>query len=75
MERLRPANGKEVLRKLIKTGFEIVRIKGSAHYLRHPQTKCFTSVHIHGNKDIPVSLLHKIIVHQAGLKIENFNEL
>ncbi|MBS1259459.1 MAG: hypothetical protein MAG551_02531 [Candidatus Scalindua arabica] len=75
MERLRSANGKEVLRKLKKAGFEIVRIKGSAHYLRHPQTKRFTSVHIHGNKDIPVSLLHKIIVHQAGLKIKDFNEL
>lgn len=75
MERLRPTNGKEVLRKLIKAGFEIVRIKGSAHYLRHPQTKRFTSVHIHGNKDIPVPLLHKIVVHQAGLKIRSFDEL
>ncbi|MFQ5685219.1 MAG: type II toxin-antitoxin system HicA family toxin [Candidatus Scalindua sp.] len=75
MERLRPANGRDVLRKLLKAGFEIVRIKGSTHYLRHPQTKRFTSVHIHGNKDIPVSLLHKTIVYQAGIKIKNYNEL
>jgi predicted RNA binding protein YcfA (HicA-like mRNA interferase family) len=75
MEKLRPTKGKEVLHKLQKAGFEIVRIKGSAHYLRHPQTKGFTSVHIHGNKDIPPSLLYKIVVHQAGLTIEDFNKL
>ncbi len=75
MEKLRPTKGKEVLHKLQKAGFKIVRIKGSAHYLRHPQTKRFTSVHIHGNKDIPPSLLYKIVVHQAGLTIEDFNKL
>lgn len=75
MGRLKPTKGKEVVRKLLKAGFEVVRIKGSAHYLRHPRTDRFTSVHIHGNKDIPSSLLHKIVVHQAGLKIEDFNKL
>lgn len=75
MEKLKPTKGKEVLRKLLKAGFEIIRIKGSAYYLRHPQTKRFTSVHIHGNKDIPPSLLHKIVVRQAGLKIIDFNKL
>ena len=33
---LRPMKGREVLRKLRKAGFEIVRIKGSAHYLKNP---------------------------------------
>ncbi|MCZ6452045.1 MAG: type II toxin-antitoxin system HicA family toxin [Deltaproteobacteria bacterium] len=51
---LRPTKGREVLRKLKKAGFEIVRIKGSAYYLRHPLTGRFTSVHIHGNRDIPL---------------------
>ena len=30
---LRPLKGREVLRKLRKAGFEIVRVKGSAYYL------------------------------------------
>jgi len=51
---LRPIKGREVLRKLKKAGFEIVRIKGSAYYLRHPLAGRFTSVHIHGNRDIPL---------------------
>lgn len=74
-ERLVPLKDKDVLRRLLKAGFEIVRIKGSAHYLRHPQTGRFTSVHLHGGRDIPVALLRKIVVHQAGLTIEQWNAL
>ena len=73
--RLKATKGREVLRKLRRAGFDIVRIKGSAYYLRHPQSGRFTSVHIHGSKDISVSLLRKIVVHQAGLTIEEWNEL
>ncbi len=72
---LGPLKDKEVLRKLLNGGFEIVRIKGSAHYLRHPQTGRFTSVHLHGGRDIPVPLLRKIVIHQAGLTIEQWNRL
>ena len=74
-ERLVPLKDKEVLQRLLRVGFEIVRIKGSAHYLRHPQTGRFTSVHLHGGEDIPVALLRKIVVHQAGLTIEQWNRL
>ncbi len=74
-ERLVPLKDKEVLQRLLRVGFEIVRIKGSAHYLRHPQTGRFTSVHLHGGADIPVALLRKIVVHQAGLTIEQWNRL
>ena len=70
-----PLKDKEVLRKLRKAGFQIVRIKGSAHYLRHPLTRRFTSVHLHGGQDIPIALLHKIVVHQAGLTPEEWNDL
>jgi predicted RNA binding protein YcfA (HicA-like mRNA interferase family) len=73
--RLVPLKDKEVLRKLLKAGFEIVRITGSAHYLRHPQTGRFTSVHLHGGGDIPVPLLRKIVIHQSGLSIEQWNAL
>ncbi|MBI2899728.1 MAG: type II toxin-antitoxin system HicA family toxin, partial [Planctomycetes bacterium] len=55
-ERLRSCKGREVLRKLQKAGFVVLRVKGSAHYLRHPQTGRFTSVHLHGAGEIPVAL-------------------
>ena len=74
-ERLVPLKDKEVLRKLLHAGFHIVRVSGSAHYLRHSQTGRFTSVHLHGGRDIPVALLRKIVVHQAGLTIEAWNRL
>ncbi len=74
-EELVPIKDKEALRKLLHGGFAIVRIKGSAHYLRHPATGRFTSVHLHGGRDIPVALLRKIVIHQAGLTIEKWNQL
>ena len=72
---LRPLKGREVLRKLRKAGFEIIRIKGSAYYLRNPQTSRLTSVHVHGNRDIPLGTLRAIVIEQAGLSPEQFNEL
>jgi len=75
MAELRPTKGREVLRKLQRAGFVVIRTKGSAYYLRHPQTGRFTSVHLHGSRDIPPALLYKIVVHQAGLAIDEFNAL
>lgn len=66
-QRLVPLKDKAVLRKLLRAG--------SAHYLRHPQSGRFTSVHLHGGQDIPVALLRKIVVHQAGLSVEEWNAL
>lgn len=74
-ERLLPVSGKEVLRKLKKAGFEVVKTKGSAHYLKHRQTGRFTSVHIHGNRIIPIGTLKAIVIEQAGLTAEHFNRL
>ena len=72
---LRPTKGREVLRKLRKAGFDIIRIKGSAYYLRNRRTGRFTSVHVHGNRDIPLGTLRAIVIEQAGLSPEEFNEL
>ncbi len=70
-----PVNGKEVLRKLKKAGFGALKTKGSAHYLMHPRTGRFTSVHIHGNQVIPIGTLRAIVIEQAGLTAEEFNRL
>jgi predicted RNA binding protein YcfA (HicA-like mRNA interferase family) len=73
--RLRPVNGKTLLRKLRRAGFAVIRTRGSAYYLRHPATRRFTSVHVHGAEDIPMGTLRAIVVDQAGLTIEEFNRL
>lgn len=74
-EKLRSCKGREVLRRLQRAGFALVRVKGSAHYLRHPVSGRFTSVHLPGAHEVPVPLLHKIVVNQAGLTIEEWNRL
>jgi predicted RNA binding protein YcfA (HicA-like mRNA interferase family) len=71
---LRPLKA-ERLRKLTKAGFEIVRIKENAYYLRNPRTGRLTSVDVHGNRDIPLGTLRAIVIEQAGLSPEQFNEL
>jgi hypothetical protein len=38
-------------------------------------TRWFTSVHVHGNEDIPLATLRAIVVDQARLTIEEFNSL
>lgn len=74
-ERLQSCKGREALRKLRRAGFVVVRISGSAHYLRHPVTGRFTSIHLYGAKEIPIALLHKIVSKQAGLTVEEWNRL
>ncbi|HXL08680.1 MAG TPA: type II toxin-antitoxin system HicA family toxin [Candidatus Bathyarchaeia archaeon] len=43
--------------------------------MRNPRTGRLTSVHVHGNRDIPLGTLRAIVIEQAGLSPEQFNEL
>ena len=52
--------GKELVAILRRAGFEIIRIKGSHHYLRHPDGRS-TVVPIHAGEDIGTGLLGKIL--------------
>lgn len=55
---------KELLKKLLKDGWELKRIKGSHHFLQKgDQTE---TIPVHG-KDIPKGLLNKIL-KETGLK-------
>jgi len=67
-------SGKELLIFLKSIGFEVVRIKGSHHRLKHPDGR-ITTIPIHGNKDLPKGLLRKIIREDLELTIEQFNAL
>ena len=52
--------GREVVAILRRAGFEVVRIKGSHHYLRHPDGRA-TVVPVQSGEDIGVGLLGKIL--------------
>ena len=52
--------GKELSAALRRAGFEVIRIKGSHHFLRHPDGRC-TVVPIHAGETIGPGLLNKIL--------------
>ena len=65
----------DVIRALKKAGFEVVRIKGSHHVLRHRNDPTRgTVVPVHAGADIKSGLLRKII-SDAGLTVDRFKAL
>jgi predicted RNA binding protein YcfA (HicA-like mRNA interferase family) len=52
--------GKELISIFNKLGFEVIRIKGSHHYLRHEDGRA-TVVPVHSKEDIGVGLLQKML--------------
>jgi predicted RNA binding protein YcfA (HicA-like mRNA interferase family) len=53
-------SGKELLAALRKTGFDVVRVKGSHHFLRHTDGRT-TVVPVHSGETIGPGLLSKIL--------------
>ena len=52
--------GKDLIKALHRMGFETIRIRGSHHYLRHPDGRC-TVVPVHRGETIGTGLLSKIL--------------
>jgi predicted RNA binding protein YcfA (HicA-like mRNA interferase family) len=74
-DRLPSLKADEVIRALRKAGFEVTRIKGSHHIMRHRvDPTCGTVVPFHAGKDIKRGLLRKIIA-DAGLTVDEFKAL
>lgn len=73
MTRLPRPSGAEVLRALSKAGFEVVRVKGSHHFLRHEDGRA-TVVPIHAGETIGPGLLLKIL-RDTDLTRDEFIEL
>ena len=64
-----------MIRALKKAGFDVVRVKGSHHILRHrTDPSRSTVVPVHAGHDIKRGLLRKII-SDAGLTVDQFNAL
>lgn len=60
-------SGKNLIKLLNSLGFEIIRIKGSHHRLKHPDGR-ITTIPVHKNDDLPKGLLRKIIREDLNLE-------
>ena len=52
--------GKELIKALSKLGFEVIRIKGSHHFLQDKDGRC-TTVPVHSKETIGPGLLNRIL--------------
>ncbi|HEX6367495.1 MAG TPA: type II toxin-antitoxin system HicA family toxin [Longimicrobium sp.] len=73
MSRLPRPTGSEVVRALGKAAFEVVRIKGSHHFLHHPDGRA-TVVPVHAGETIGPGLMSKIL-RDTELSRDEFIEL
>ncbi|MEW5928554.1 MAG: type II toxin-antitoxin system HicA family toxin [Gemmatimonadota bacterium] len=60
MTRLPRVTGQEVVAALGRAGFDIIRVKGSHHFLRHPDGRA-TVVPVHAGETVGPGLLTKIL--------------
>jgi len=73
MARLPRVTGKDVIAVLVQVGFEVVRVKGSHHFLRHRDGRV-TVVPVHAAETIGPGLLVKIL-RDCELTREQFQAL
>jgi predicted RNA binding protein YcfA (HicA-like mRNA interferase family) len=52
--------GSQLVKALSRLGFELVRVKGSHHFLRHPDGRC-TVIPVHRGETIGRGLLAQIM--------------
>jgi predicted RNA binding protein YcfA (HicA-like mRNA interferase family) len=65
--------GAEVIQALERGGFAVVRVRGSHHFLRHPDGRT-TVVAAHSGETIGPGLMSKIL-RDCGLDREQFRDL
>ena len=73
MPKLTPANANEVIRVLQKLGFNCIRQSGSHAVYHHPDGR-WTTVPIHGGKDLSKGILRKIL-KDAGISVTEFEQM
>jgi len=73
MSRLPRIDGRSIVAALARAVFEVSRIKGSHHFLRHPDGRV-TVVPVHAREAIGPGLLGKII-KDCEMTREEFEEL
>ncbi|HEX73935.1 MAG TPA: type II toxin-antitoxin system HicA family toxin [Dehalococcoidia bacterium] len=73
MTRLPSLTGEQVIKALGKTGFQVLRQKGSHIYLKHPDGRA-TVVPVHKGESVGRGILRKIM-QDADLSREEFMKL
>ncbi len=73
MPRLPRIRGREVIASLRRAGFVVSRIRGSHHFLQHPDGRR-TVVPVHAGEVIGPGLLSKIL-KDVEMEVEEFEKL
>jgi len=73
MTRLPRSSGKEAIAALHKLGFEVVRVKGSHHFMRHPDGRA-TVIPVHRGETLGPGLMNKIL-HDCEVAPDEFRSL
>ena len=60
MTKLPALTGKTLIAALAKAGFEVLRIRGSHHYIQHPDGRA-TVIPVHAGETIGSGLMAKIL--------------
>jgi predicted RNA binding protein YcfA (HicA-like mRNA interferase family) len=60
--------GDKLVRALERAGFDVTRIRGSHHRLRHPDGRS-TTVPVHPGRDVPKGTLRSVL-DDAGMTVE-----
>lgn len=60
MVKLRRITGRELIAALQRVGFAVIRVRGSHHFLRHPDGRT-TVVPVHRGETLGIGLLTKIL--------------
>jgi len=75
MGKLSRLPARKVIQKLKKAGFAETHQRGSHLYLKSKDGNKIVTVQVHGSKDIPIGTLYNIVIRQAGLSVDEFNNL
>jgi predicted RNA binding protein YcfA (HicA-like mRNA interferase family) len=73
MSRSPRVTGAELIAALTKGGFQVIRVRGSHHFLRHQDGRT-TVVPSHSRETVGPGLLHKIL-HDCQLTVEGLLKL
>ena len=75
MGKLNRLPARKVIQKLKKAGFTETHQRGSHLYFKSNDGTKIVTVPVHGSKNIPIGTLYNIVIRQAGLSVDEFNNL
>ncbi len=71
MSKLPRVTGQQVMKALTRLGFQLSHVRGSHHYLFHPQKRVMVTVPVHSGHILPPKTLTSIL-KQAKVSREEF---